>query len=54
MIISSLISSLVSRISAYMSYRRTFKALSELGDRELADLGIGRGRIEDAARSATR
>jgi uncharacterized protein YjiS (DUF1127 family) len=54
MIISSLINSLVSQISAYFSYRRTYQALSALGDRELADLGIGRGRIEDVARSAAR
>lgn len=54
MIISGLISSIVAQVSAYISYRRTYLALSALGDRELADLGIGRGHIEDVARSAAR
>jgi uncharacterized protein YjiS (DUF1127 family) len=54
MIVSSLMTSIVSRIAAYLSYRRTYKALAALDDRELADLGIGRGRIEDVARGMVR
>lgn len=31
-------------------YHRTIAELSQLGDRELADLGIARGEIRDVAR----
>jgi len=54
MIITSLVSALAARITAYRNYRQTFKALSALGDRELSDLGIFRGRIEEIARGSMR
>ena len=54
MIATSFIASAFARVTAYRSYRRTLKALSALNDRELADLGIGRGGIEDIARGAAR
>jgi uncharacterized protein YjiS (DUF1127 family) len=50
----SLISALAARITAYRNYRTTLKALSALDDRELNDLGIFRGRIEEIARGAAR
>ncbi len=54
MLIISFFSRIHAAISAYLSYRRTYAALSALGDRELSDLGIGRSRIEDVARSVAR
>ncbi|MCV6583958.1 MAG: DUF1127 domain-containing protein [Marinibacterium sp.] len=35
---------------AYVEYRRTIRELSRLGDRELADIGLARCDIEEAAR----
>ena len=35
-------------------YRQTVRALRSLSDRELEDLGLTRGGIEDAARTAMR
>ncbi len=54
MVLSGFISALAARITAYRSYRTTLKALSALDDRELSDLGIFRGRIEEIARGAVR
>ena len=54
MLIISFFSRIQNAIAAYLSYRRTYSALAALGDRELADLGIGRGNIEDVARSVAR
>ena len=54
MVLSGLINSVIARIAAYRSYRRTVSALSALDDRELSDLGIFRGRIEEIARGAAR
>jgi len=54
MALSGLISSFVARIAAYRNYRRTLQALSALDDRELSDLGIFRGRIDEIARGAAR
>jgi uncharacterized protein YjiS (DUF1127 family) len=45
---------LAARIAAYFNYRPALRALSALDDRELGDLGISRGRIEDIARGAKR
>ena len=50
MALTGLFSALFARISAYRSYRQTYKALSALDDRELYDLGIFRGRIEEISR----
>jgi uncharacterized protein YjiS (DUF1127 family) len=54
MVLSGFISTLTARLTAYRNYRRTLKALSALGDRELSDLGIFRGRIEEISRGAAR
>ena len=45
-----IISTLIARIKAYLRYRRNVEVLSRLTDRELADIGVGRGCIEDVAR----
>ncbi len=41
------------RIASYRLYRSTLGQLAMLSDRELTDLGIPRGLIEDAATKAT-
>jgi uncharacterized protein YjiS (DUF1127 family) len=45
-----IITVLISRIKAWLAYRRNVEILSRLSDRELSDIGLSRGRIEDAAR----
>ena len=52
MFLSTLVSSLIERFTAYRNYRRTLKALSALNDRELHDIGVFRGSIEEVARGA--
>ena len=54
MVLSGFISALTARVTAYRNYRKTLKALSALDDRELSDLGIFRGRIDEIARGAAR
>ena len=54
MVLFGFVSSIASRFTAYRNYRRTLQALSALDDRELDDLGIFRGRIEEIARGAAR
>ena len=54
MVLFGFISAITSRLTAYRNYRRTLRALSALDDRELSDLGIFRGRIEEIARGAAR
>jgi len=54
MALSGLLSTVIARIAAYRNYRRTLQALSALDDRELSDLGIFRGRIDEIARGAAR
>lgn len=44
---------ILSKIRAYRLYRQTVNALSELTDRELADLGIARLDIARVAHKAT-
>jgi uncharacterized protein YjiS (DUF1127 family) len=44
------LASIVSRIQAYLRYRETIRQLSLLSDRELDDLGIRRGEIQNVAR----
>ena len=48
-----IISTLISRVKAYLRYRRNVEILSRLTDRELADIGISRGSIDEAARRVT-
>jgi uncharacterized protein YjiS (DUF1127 family) len=45
---------LIENIREWRRYRATREALSRLTDRELSDLGLGRGDIEYAARRAVR
>ncbi|HRE21454.1 MAG TPA: DUF1127 domain-containing protein [Rhabdaerophilum sp.] len=44
------ITHIIARIQAWLRYRRNIEALSQLSDRELADIGLDRGSIEQAAR----
>lgn len=42
------------RIQSWLRYRRNVEVLSQLTDRELADIGLHRGAIEQAARSVAK
>lgn len=39
------------KLSQFAAYQRTVRALSELGDSQLRDLGITRGEIRSVARN---
>lgn len=43
---------IIARIQSWLRYRRNVEILSQLSDRELADIGLNRGSIEQAARQA--
>ena len=43
---------ILSQIRAYLRYRETVRELSQLGDRELSDLGVVRHDIHNVARTA--
>lgn len=45
---------LVRKYNSWQKYRQTYDELSRLSNRELSDLGIGRGDIDFIARSHTR
>ncbi len=45
-----IISIILSKITAWMKYRDSVRQLSSLTDRELQDIGLERGNIENAAR----
>ena len=45
---------IVSKTRAWLRYRETVRELERLSDRELSDLGIGRGDIKDIARQTSR
>ena len=45
-------SALAARIAWYRAYRRTLDELSQLSDRDLADMGMHRSLIRDIARGA--
>lgn len=47
-----MLNSIANWLRARSVYSATFKELNRLSDRELADMGIGRGCIADIARSA--
>jgi uncharacterized protein YjiS (DUF1127 family) len=49
-----IVSHIIERVRAYLRYRASVRALSGLSERELSDIGIARGEIEDVARMATR
>ena len=40
------------RLASYRAYRRTLDELSQLSDRDLADMGLHRSTIADVARDA--
>ncbi len=42
----------IERIRAYARYRASVRALNELTDRELADIGVTRGSISEIARAS--
>ena len=48
-----IISTLISRLKAYLRYRRSVEALSRLTDRELDDIGVARWRIDEVARKVS-
>ena len=41
---------ILSKVRSYLRYRETLRELSQLSDRELDDLGIGRFEIDTIAR----
>ena len=43
---------IIARIQSWLRFRRNVEILSQLSDRELADIGLNRGSIEQAARQA--
>ncbi|MDR3475446.1 MAG: DUF1127 domain-containing protein [Devosia sp.] len=45
---------ILDRISQYTEYQRTVRALKQLDNRQLADIGIARGEIGQLARNRTR
>ncbi|HVG49441.1 MAG TPA: DUF1127 domain-containing protein [Rubellimicrobium sp.] len=45
---------LSARLASYRVYRRTLDELSQLSDRDLADMGMHRSTIGDVAREAAR
>ncbi len=47
-----IVSHIISRIRAHLRYRASIRALSTLSERELADIGLTRGDIDNAARQA--
>ncbi|WP_249689695.1 DUF1127 domain-containing protein [Stappia sp. WLB 29] len=46
-----MIDTLIRKYNSWQQYRRTYDELSRLSNRELSDLGIGRGDIDFIARS---
>jgi uncharacterized protein YjiS (DUF1127 family) len=47
-----IVTHIIERIRAYMRYRASIRALSVLTERELSDIGLTRGDIEDAAKKS--
>ncbi|MCA1952342.1 MAG: DUF1127 domain-containing protein [Hyphomicrobiales bacterium] len=45
-----ILTQLIARLQAWLRYRRNVEILSRLTDRELADIGLNRGSIGEAAR----
>ena len=52
MLFSGIISVLVARFQAHRAYRLRLQELESLDDRELCELGIARGDIDQIARQA--
>jgi uncharacterized protein YjiS (DUF1127 family) len=47
-----IVSTLIARVRAYMRYRASVRALSNLSERELADIGLTRGDIDAVSRES--
>ncbi len=47
-----IVSHVIERVRAFMRYRASVRALSALSERELADIGLTRSNIRDAAWTA--
>lgn len=45
-----ILTTIIARIQAWIRYRRNLEVLSQLSDRELADIGLSRGSVDQAAR----
>jgi uncharacterized protein YjiS (DUF1127 family) len=45
-----IVTHIIARIRGYMRYRASVRALSQLNERELADIGLSRGDIDAVAR----
>lgn len=45
-----ILTTLISRFTAYLRYRRSVEVLSRLTDRELDDIGVARSRIDEVSR----
>lgn len=45
-----ILTTLIARLQNWMRFRKNVEILSRLTDRELADIGLHRGSIEQAAR----
>lgn len=45
-----ILTQLIARIQSWLRYRRNIAILSQLSDRELADIGLNRSSIDAAAR----
>jgi uncharacterized protein YjiS (DUF1127 family) len=52
--LGGLIARLEARLAYWLRYRATVSELSDLTDRQLADIGINRGNIPEVARVAAR
>ena len=48
-----IITQLLARLQAWLRYRRNVEILSRLTDRELADIGLNRGSIDQVARKVS-
>jgi uncharacterized protein YjiS (DUF1127 family) len=48
------LSHIIERVRAYLRYRESVRALSQLSERELADIGVVRGDIDVVARQAAK
>jgi uncharacterized protein YjiS (DUF1127 family) len=52
MSLMSIATTVRSSLERYRNYRRAVRELSALDDRQLSDIGLARGRIEEVARGA--
>jgi uncharacterized protein YjiS (DUF1127 family) len=47
-----IVTHVIARIRGYLRYRASVRALSQLNDRELADIGLSRSDIDAVAKDA--